>query len=344
MSTADNSYRIRTTRMKAKTLAAFHTLNPQANEFFGSQGSEHEYLIRKLGQRAEVIQPPNAPAYETSGCCGQPCEPLVISNFVVDNFTYVGGTIWNIYLSWSVNQTSVSYSFSIPTPGVVTDPVFVQTGATSATLTIADLNGYFAIQITGTNSCGSSTATIENFAPCFLAGTPVTMADGTSKPIEEVAVGDLVLGAFGETNEVLALHRPLLGMAKMSKINGEHSSSSHHPHISVDKKFYCQHPSTVMSGTYGKEHDVITKDGTVEKRLLLGLKKERILELTVGVVLKTVEGSREVKTLETYSLPPDTQLYNLVVGGSHTYHVDGYAVTGWPREDDFDYDAWHPKN
>ena len=39
-------------------------------------------------------------------------------------------------------------------------------------------------------------------------------------------------------------------------------------------------------------------------------------------------------------MPSDTQLYNLVVGGSHTYHVDGYAVTGWPREDDFDYDRW----
>jgi hypothetical protein len=38
---------------------------------------------------------------------------------------------------------------------------------------------------------------------------------------------------------------------------------------------------------------------------------------------------------------PETQLYNLVVGGSHTYHVDGYAVTGWPNEDDFDYDLWN---
>jgi hypothetical protein len=50
-----------------------------------------------------------------------------------------------------------------------------------------------------------------------------------------------------------------------------------------------------------------------------------------------------VASLETYSLPPDTQLYNLVVSGSHTYHVDGYAVTGFPREDDFDYDAWVPR-
>lgn len=39
-------------------------------------------------------------------------------------------------------------------------------------------------------------------------------------------------------------------------------------------------------------------------------------------------------------MSPDTQLYNLVIDGSHTYHVDGYAVTGWPKEDDFDYDVW----
>jgi hypothetical protein len=88
------------------------------------------------------------------------------------------------------------------------------------------------------------------------------------------------------------------------------------------------------------EHDVLLADGVPGRMFLHGLKKERIHRLTCGVDLKTVEGSRVVRTLETYDLPPETQLYNLVVGGSHTYHVEGYAVTGWPREDDFDYDAW----
>jgi len=78
------------------------------------------------------------------------------------------------------------------------------------------------------------------------------------------------------------------------------------------------------------------------RMFLHGLKKERILQLHCGVDLKTVEGSRNVRSLEVYEMPPETQLYNLVVGGSHTYHVEGYAVTGWPREDDFDYDAWVP--
>jgi hypothetical protein len=166
------------------------------------------------------------------------------------------------------------------------------------------------------------------------------MADGSQKVIEEVRVGDAVLGAFGETNTVVALHRPLLGSALMCKINDEHSTTNHHPHISVDRKFYCGNPALVSGSTYGHVHKVIDADGAIVDRMLHGLKKERILPLSVGVELKTVEGSRTTKTLETYAMPPDTQLYNLVVGGSHTYHVDGYAVTGWPREDDFDYDTW----
>ena len=153
-------------------------------------------------------------------------------------------------------------------------------------------------------------------------------------------MGDTVLGAFDETNTVVALHRPLLGTALMCKINGEHSTTNHHPHISVDRKFYCGNPALVSSSTYGREHKVIDATGAVVDRMLHGLKKERILQLEVGVELKTVEGSRITKTLETYAMPPQTQLYNLVVDGSHTYHVDGYAVTGWPREDDFDYDTW----
>lgn len=166
------------------------------------------------------------------------------------------------------------------------------------------------------------------------------MADGSTKPIEEILVGDLVLGAYGEINEVLALHRPTLGSAQMCRINGEHSSTSHHPHVSVDRGFYCMHPSVVETTTYGREHEVINAAGEKELRMLHGLAAGRVRELVAGIELKVVSGGRIVESLELYDLPADTQLYNLVVGGSHTYHVDGYAVTGWPREDDFDYDTW----
>jgi hypothetical protein len=170
------------------------------------------------------------------------------------------------------------------------------------------------------------------------------MADGSVKFIEDVQVGDLVLGAFGEVNPVLALNRPLLGNGKMCKMNGEHSTTNHHPHISVDKKFYCNDLNTLKETTYGKYHKVLNEKGEEVEMFFHGLKKERLQQMTLGIELKTVNGSKKLETLEVYSMSPDTQLYNLVIGGSHTYNVDGYAVTGWPREDDFDYDSWTPRS
>lgn len=40
--------------------------------------------------------------------------------------------------------------------------------------------------------------------PCFIAGTPVTMADGSSKPIEAVRIGEWVLGWDTEMNKPVA--------------------------------------------------------------------------------------------------------------------------------------------
>jgi hypothetical protein len=180
--------------------------------------------------------------------------------------------------------------------------------------------------------------------PCFLAGSPVHMADGSTKAIEDVQVNDLVIGAFGEINRVLALHRPILGStAQMCKINDEHSTTNHHPHVSIDKQFYCGDPDLVSTTTYGRKHNVIDEFGNTVERMLHGLANERIRKLETGVELKTIEGSRIVKTIELYSMPETTQLYNLAIDGSHTYHVDGYAVTGWPSEHDFDYDTWSRK-
>lgn len=181
-----------------------------------------------------------------------------------------------------------------------------------------------------------------NTLPCFLEGSLVHMADGTTRAIEDVLVHDKVVGAFGEINEVLFLHRPRLGSARMCCINNDHHTTNHHPHVSVDKQFYCGDPEAVSASTYGRSHAVLDEQGNEVEQMLYGLAKERIHTLQLGVELKTIEGSQVVQTMEVYSMPEDTQLYNLVVSGSHTYHVDGYAVTGWPREDDFDYDEWNP--
>lgn len=194
------------------------------------------------------------------------------------------------------------------------------------------------IVLTASNSCSSESGDAVFF--CFLAGTPVTMADGSTKAVETVTVGDRVVGAFGEINTVTALQENPLGLATISRINGDHMTTSHHPHISPDYKFCCVKPTAVSTLTYGKSHWVTVEDGRREKRLMKGVKADRIKQLEVGMSLQTLSGPRVVTTIEPVPMPTTTPVYHLAVSGSHTYVVDGYAVSGWPNEEDFDYDTW----
>lgn len=275
-----------------------------------------------------------------NNCCSTTvsCSPGTITGLISDD----GGQ--TVIVSWNPLPGATSYVVSTTTDGPDFPATITYPTPTSAQIVYTGYNYLVQdVTVTAVTACGS-TNSIIGVNPCFLAGSPVHMADGTTKAIEDVLVNDLVIGAFGEINRVLALHRPILGgSAKMCKINDEHSTTNHHPHISVDKQFYCGDPELVSGTTYGRNHNVIDEHGNTVERMLHGLAKERIRKLEIGVELKTIEGSRIVDTVEVYSMPETTQLYNLVIDGSHTYHVDGYAVTGWPCEHDFDYDTWSRK-
>lgn len=322
----------------ARTLAVYHQSNPSGKEAgvpntFASSMVSYR-IPGQMGYARQTVGKPveDVPACCTSATCIPPGE---FQNLMSPDY---------YLMSWDPVPNASYYTITVdpvyydpPYNLVITYP---DNTATSASL-MWDTEDRIMFTITAFNACGSTQGTVE-VAPCFLAGSLVQMADGSVRVIEDVQVGDLVLGAFGEVNEVLALHRPLLGSHTMCKINNEHSTTSHHPHISADKGFYCVDPMTVETATYGREHPVLNKDGQQQMRFLHGLRPGRVQSMDVGTFLKTIEGSRRVDQLDLYNLPEDTQLYNLVVSGSHTYHVDGYAVTGWPREDDFDYDNWTP--
>lgn len=318
---------------KARVLASYHINNPGRREFTNSRLESSEYIIRQLGSRISCC---------TSGCTDAPGPFVNIEYDLAPNGTsnvYNGITYSYVsYVSWDPIENADSYTFQFPN-GSSSVAVRISNELYHIYSNMSDSEEY---TINAINACGTS-STSAFTAPCFLAGSIVQLANGKTKAIEDVRAGDLVLGAFGEENMVIALHRPMLGDNLMCKINGNHSTTNHHPHISVDKQFYCNDPQTVDESTYGRYHDVINALGEITPRYLHGLAKGRVQQLVPGIHLKTVQGSCVVSTIETYNLPPETQLYNLVVGGSHTYHVDGYAVTGWPREDDFDYDMWVPK-
>jgi hypothetical protein len=337
MQNTDKSSGGRTRLLKARAAAA----GPLPT---GSIDQSEQILVR-FGNQPLTYQTPTGDII-TESCCVTDCAPPVVGSLGISEAQGPQppyDASYNVFfdISWSPFPGATSYSLTTDVSGAY---LFVYTpGNTTAQLYIVEVNSVFNITVTGTNDCGSVDVSGTAFAPCFLAGSPVTMADGTTKFIEDVVVGDMVLGAFGEHNPVLALHRPLLGDATMTRINNEHSTTSHHPHVGADRRFFSNDLERVNKYTYGRHHPVINAAGQTEMRFLHGLNPERLYQLVQGVALKTVDGSRTVTALETYSMSPETQLYNLVVGGSHTYHVEGYAVTGWPREDDWDYDAWTSK-
>ncbi len=339
MSNTDSSASARLRQVKAQTLAQYRAANPTAREGGGAKSADASVITERASGLAPVVrQTDTVPVQVTTGCCGNPCVSVgAPTNITLTSSNYIDPNFIEIY-TWTPVSNATSYTFSSTWPSMT----FSNITSSSVTVTYQwDGGSAPEFTITAVNACSSATSEPVTTFPCFLAGSLVTLADGTERPIECVKVGDQVLGAFGEINVVLALHRPLLGSASMVRLNGEHSSTAHHPHIGADRKFYCAEPSA-LGATYGVEHEVLNADGDLEMRMLYGLKSGRVQMYELGQSLKTVEGSRILNTLEPLSMSADTQLYNLVVSGSHTYHVDGYAVTGWPREDDFDYDSWTP--
>jgi len=169
------------------------------------------------------------------------------------------------------------------------------------------------------------------------------MADGSLRRIEDVKIGEYVKGAYGEANKVLAYDRPLLGNRLMFVINGEHRTTDEHSHMRADRSFGPISLRAWQSDT-GTTHPVIVDEcGTVEQWLLPGVEDmSTISQLQVGEELWTTHGSKKLETITSEKLPTETQLYNLVLDGSHTYFVDGYCVTGFINGYDFDHKSWSP--
>ena len=178
---------------------------------------------------------------------------------------------------------------------------------------------------------------------CFVAGSIVIMADGSLKRIEDVKVGEFLMGAYGEANPILALNRPLLGKRFMARINGHHLTTLDHAHLLPDRSFGAVSLDEYINGENGVIQEVILADGSHEWWILPGFRDEdigNIRQMSVGDEVWTATGPRKLESIVNEILPPDTVLYNFVVGGSHTYFVDDFCVTGFHNAHDFDHKNW----
>jgi hypothetical protein len=368
MSSADRTSSGRTQRLKAITLAVYHDANAPLNDYGGVKPSNAATLLRReVGQRIVCVT-----CIDT---CVSVCDfsgalvfPFLVSEipdiesdlseltgqvivipgppegFPEDRYVFFyyfpeicNATLYTnqiVYNSENLSQQQYFLGMYDTLDGPAERIGFI------IAYPLVDLpEDSITFIVSASNECSSST--VEATFGCFLEGAPVAMADGTFKAIEAVEVGDKVRGAFGEENIVSALHHPVLGSGSVININGEHKTTAHHPHVSPDRQFYCGEPNILNNFTYGKDHVVIIDNtGKTEKRKMAGLRRDRIKKLTVGVELQTLTGPRRVDTIESIKMSAFTQVYHLAVSGSHTFVVNGYAVTGWADETDFDYDTW----
>jgi hypothetical protein len=147
------------------------------------------------------------------------------------------------------------------------------------------------------------------------------MADGTEQPIEDVEIGDFVLGANGLPNLVLGLQHPKLGDKYLFSLNGgTHFVTAEHPFLTTEG-WKSIDPSRTAREVPGVE----TTPLRVGDRVLVTTARPTpgvcsdvlIAGVLQEVLLTSIEGRQD---------DPSTQLYNLTVDGDNAYIANGFAV------------------
>lgn len=163
-------------------------------------------------------------------------------------------------------------------------------------------NGYTLTGTTGAKFCERTIRFTTN-SSCFIAGTQVTLNDGTRKAIETLTVGDVVKGASGD-NKVVKMETPTLDGRDLYRINGS-------------KAFVTA------------EHPFMTKDGWKSidpKATALENAALKVGSLVVGDTLVTDKGELKVASIEAVKSAPETVVYNPILSGDRTYFADGFLV------------------
>ncbi|NDB79130.1 hypothetical protein EB155_04615 [archaeon] len=155
---------------------------------------------------------------------------------------------------------------------------------------------------------------------CFAAGTQVSLSNGDTKNIEDIVVGDEVLGWNGESLEP----------AFVTAIDHRHTVSSH----AEACKSLGDEPSLYTINDTGleftPEHPFLTKEGW--KSLVPNPNDEPYkteqepMVLQVGDSILRNGEWEEIDTIGIVRSIPEERVYNITVEGLHSYVVNGVVV------------------
>lgn len=141
---------------------------------------------------------------------------------------------------------------------------------------------------------------------CFIAGTKVPLVDGRVLNIEDVKIGDVLLGINNAHNEVIAFDHPQLGNRTLYRFNkkGDFFVTAEHPFFTEDGW-----KSIAPSATAAENSGLLVSRLQIGDRLIL---EDGSLSRLNHIEQKTEE--------------PTTQLYNFKLSGNHSYIANGYFV------------------
>lgn len=161
---------------------------------------------------------------------------------------------------------------------------------------------------------------------CFVAGTLVRMADGSTTPIERIRAGDRVLGLDGHVNRVVGLERVSLGNRKLYALNGGRAFvTAEHPfHATAGWKSIS--PRMTRTENPALAVSVLTRGDRVHVWAGLGESAQIVGATALAPQPIALCELRELETIEDSTADPHTPLFNLLLDGNHTYFADDYLV------------------
>ncbi|MFQ2189443.1 hypothetical protein [Aeromonas jandaei] len=153
---------------------------------------------------------------------------------------------------------------------------------------------------------------------CFVAGTRITMADGSERLIETLQTGERVLDQYGHTNQILAVERVLLGDRRLYGIN------------QLPPFFTGEHPFLTTRG-WAAISPAMTRAENPTLIVLPLFTGMRLLGWsaaanTGNLALAPQPVELLVESLYWIDAPPTTELFNLVLNGTHSYIANSLIV------------------
>jgi len=184
-------------------------------------------------------------------------------------------------------------------------------GKTGSATFLCD-NGNWIYQTGSCSNCSETGCCPCGKSSCFAAGSTVLMADGTEKVIENIVIGDQLLGGDGQPTTVLAYDRPIM------EVDGDN-------------------PQYLMIINGGEpfvtnDHPILTTDGWKSLRPksaeleAIDILKDKVDLLKVGdQIIRHGEKPLLIESLEIHYHAEDMPLYNFVLSDDPVFYVNGMA-------------------